>query len=76
VSLAERGLSVLGVEVDQRMAEFARSHGIEVQVAAFDPIYRTNAPQVAQVWRPSGCVQWFGGVDRGSESVFVKGSGR
>src|SRR4051794_3902031 len=36
VSLAERGLSVLGVEVDQRMAEVARGHGIEVEVAAFE----------------------------------------
>lgn len=111
VSLAERDLSVLGVDVDQRMAEVARRHGIEVQVAdfegwdaagrtfdlitcgdawhwidpargvakaaevletggtiarfwttavlsesviaAFDPIYRKNAPEVAQVWRPS-----------------------
>jgi SAM-dependent methyltransferase len=111
VALAERGLSVLGVEVDQRMAEVARGHGIEVQVgafeswdaagcnfdlitcgdawhwidpargvakavevleaggiiarfwttavlsesaiAAFDPVYRKIAPEVAQVWRPS-----------------------
>jgi SAM-dependent methyltransferase len=110
-SLAGRGLSVLGVEVDRRMAEVARGHGIDVQVAAFegwdatgrtfdlitcgdawhwiepargvakaaevleaggtiarfwtttvlsesavaafDPVYRTNAPEVAQVWRPS-----------------------
>jgi SAM-dependent methyltransferase len=111
VSLAERGLSVLGVEVDERMAEVARGHGIDVQVAAFeswdnagrtfdlitcgdawhwidpargvaktadvtetggtiarfwttallsepaiaafDPIYRTYAPEIARVWRPS-----------------------
>lgn len=111
VSLAGRGLSVLGIEVDQRMAEVGRGHGIDVQVAAFeswgaagrtfdlitcgdawhwidpaggvakvaevleaggtiarfwttavlsepavvafDPIYRTLAPEVAQVWRPS-----------------------
>lgn len=111
VALAERGLSVLGVEVDQRMAEVAHGHGIDVQVAAFenwdaagrtvdlitcgdawhwidpargvakaaevleaggtvarfwttavlsepaiaafDPIYRRFAPEVAQVWRPS-----------------------
>jgi SAM-dependent methyltransferase len=36
VSLAARGLSVLGVEVDERMAEVARGHGIDVQVAAFE----------------------------------------
>jgi len=117
VSLAERGLSVLGVEVDQRMAGVARGHGIDVQVAAFegwdaagrtfdvitcgdawhwidpargvakaaevlaaggtiarfwttavlgesavaafDPIYRELAPEVAQVWRPSGSTPRF-----------------
>jgi len=111
VSLARRGLSVLGVEVDERMAGVARRHGIDVRVAAFEdwaangsafdlitcgdawhwihpaagvakaaevlrvdgtiarfwttavldetaveafePIYRTYAPEVAQVWRPS-----------------------
>jgi SAM-dependent methyltransferase len=111
VALAERGLSVLGVEVDERMAEVACGHGIEVQVsafeswdaagrtfdlvtcgdawhwidpargvakvaevlkaggtiarfwttsvlsepviAAFDPIYREHAPEIAQVWRPT-----------------------
>jgi len=36
VSLAERGLSVLGVEVDERMAEVARGHGIDVRVTAFE----------------------------------------
>ena len=36
VSLAERCLTVLGVEVDQRMAEVARAHGIDVRVAAFE----------------------------------------
>lgn len=36
VALAERGLSVLGVELDQRMAEVARGHGVDVQVAAFE----------------------------------------
>ena len=35
-ALAERGLSVLGVEVDERMAQVARGHGVEVQVAAFE----------------------------------------
>lgn len=111
VALARRGLSVLGVELDGRMAEVARGHGLEVQVAAFetwddaghtfdlitcgdawhwidpapgvnkaaeilevggsvarfwttyvldepviaafDPIYRRYAPEVAQVWRPA-----------------------
>jgi SAM-dependent methyltransferase len=110
VALAKRGLSVLGVELDERMADVARSHGIEVEVAAFeawdnagrafdlvtcgdawhwidpargvskaaevlkmgatiarfwtsgtltdpviaafDPIYRRYAPEIAQVWRP------------------------
>ncbi|MGH8960766.1 MAG: class I SAM-dependent methyltransferase [Jatrophihabitantaceae bacterium] len=36
VPLAARGLSVLGVEVDGRMAQVARSHGIEVEVGAFE----------------------------------------
>jgi SAM-dependent methyltransferase len=109
VALARRGLPVLGVEADARMAEVARRHGIDVRVAAFeewdaagrtfdlvvcgdawhwinpargvakaaevlrtggvvarfwstavlgeavvaafDPIYRRYAPEIAQVWR-------------------------
>lgn len=34
--LTARGLSVLGVEPDPRMAEIARGHGIPVEVAAFE----------------------------------------
>jgi SAM-dependent methyltransferase len=34
--LAERGLRVLGVEIDPQMAEVARSHGIEVEVGSFE----------------------------------------
>ena len=34
--LAARGCSVLGVEVDARMAELARAKGIEVEVARFE----------------------------------------
>jgi len=34
--MAERGANVLGVEVAPRMAEIARSHGIEVETAAFE----------------------------------------
>ena len=36
VALAERGVEVLGVEIDERMAEIARGHGIEVEVASFE----------------------------------------
>lgn len=112
VGLARRGLSVLGVEVDDRMADVARGYGIAVEVAAFetwedagrqfdlitcadawhwidshlgvpkaarllraggtmarfwnscvvdepviaafDAVYRRHAPEVTQVWRPSG----------------------
>lgn len=36
VALAERGLRVLGVELDERMAHVARNHGTEVEVAAFE----------------------------------------
>jgi 2-polyprenyl-3-methyl-5-hydroxy-6-metoxy-1,4-benzoquinol methylase len=36
VALARRGLSVLGVELDERMADVARGHGISVEVAAFE----------------------------------------
>jgi SAM-dependent methyltransferase len=36
VALAARGLPVLGVEPDERMAGVARGHGIPVQVAAFE----------------------------------------
>jgi SAM-dependent methyltransferase len=34
--LAARGLDVLGVEPDERMAAFARRHGVVVEVAAFE----------------------------------------
>jgi SAM-dependent methyltransferase len=34
--LAQRGLAVLGVEVDGRMARIARGHGVEVELAAFE----------------------------------------
>ena len=34
--IAQRGAKVLGVELAPRMAEIARSHGIEVEVAAFE----------------------------------------
>lgn len=36
VALAARGLSVLGVETDERMAEVARGHCIPVEVAPFE----------------------------------------
>lgn len=36
VALAERGLAVLGVEPDERMAAIARRHGIDVEVATFE----------------------------------------
>jgi SAM-dependent methyltransferase len=36
VAIAKRGLSVLGVELDERMAEVARGHGIPVEVAPFE----------------------------------------
>jgi len=35
-ALAGRGLEVLGVEVDPRMAAVARAHGVRVEVAAFE----------------------------------------
>lgn len=34
--LAERGLHVLGVEVDPKMAAVARRHGLDVEVASFE----------------------------------------
>jgi SAM-dependent methyltransferase len=34
--LIARGLSVLGVELDERMAAIARGHGVPVEVAAFE----------------------------------------
>jgi SAM-dependent methyltransferase len=36
VALARRGLSVIGVEVDERMADVARGYGIAVEVAPFE----------------------------------------
>jgi SAM-dependent methyltransferase len=35
-SLLDRGLDVLGVELDERMAGIAREHGVTVEVAAFE----------------------------------------
>jgi SAM-dependent methyltransferase len=40
--LAKRGANVLGVEVAPRMAEIARSHGIDVEISAFED------------WNPAG----------------------
>src|SRR4051812_43677210 len=34
--LAARGARVLGVEIDTRMAEVARGHGIDVEVSSFE----------------------------------------
>src|SRR5262249_45057640 len=34
--IAERGVSVLGVEIDERMAAVARTHGIAVEVGGFE----------------------------------------
>jgi SAM-dependent methyltransferase len=34
--MAQRGAKVLGVELAPRMAELARSHGVEVEIAAFE----------------------------------------
>ena len=36
VALASRGLDVVGVELDPRMAEIARGHGIPVEIATFE----------------------------------------
>jgi SAM-dependent methyltransferase len=36
VQLRARGLDVLGVEIDERMAEVARSHGISVETGSFE----------------------------------------
>ncbi|MCK9921543.1 class I SAM-dependent methyltransferase [Frankia sp. AgPm24] len=36
VALAKRGLDVLGVEPDARMAEVAREHGVSVEVSGFE----------------------------------------
>src|SRR5690348_17343316 len=35
-ALTRRGITVLGVEPDQRMADVARQHGIPVEVATFE----------------------------------------
>jgi SAM-dependent methyltransferase len=35
-ALMKRGLTVLGIELDERMAAVARGHGVEVEVAAFE----------------------------------------
>jgi SAM-dependent methyltransferase len=52
--IAQRGAKVLGVELDPRMAEIARGHGIDVEVGAFeswDPAGRTfDRVTSAQAW--------------------------
>lgn len=52
--LAARGLHVLGVEIDPKMAEVARGHGIDVEVSGFeqwDDAGRTfNLVTSAQAW--------------------------
>jgi SAM-dependent methyltransferase len=52
--IARRGAKVLGVELAPRMAETARGHGVEVEVAAFegwDPAGRTfDRVTSAQAW--------------------------
>ncbi len=43
-ALIERGIAVLGIEPDERMARVARSHGVQIEVASFeewDPAART-----------------------------------
>jgi len=42
--IAERGVPVLGVEIDERMAAVARAHGVDVEIGGFeawDPARRT-----------------------------------
>jgi SAM-dependent methyltransferase len=52
--LCERGCHVLGVDVDARMADVARRHGVDVEVAAFeswDPAGRAfDAVVSGQTW--------------------------
>jgi SAM-dependent methyltransferase len=52
--LAARGLDVLGVEIDPKMAAVAQSHGVRVEVAGFeewDPLGRTfDLIICAQAW--------------------------
>ena len=52
--IARRGANVLGVELGPRMAEIARGHGVEVEIAAFegwDPAGRTfDRVTSAQAW--------------------------
>jgi SAM-dependent methyltransferase len=51
---AARGRDVLGVEADERMADYARSHGIDVEISSFeawDPGGRTfDLVVCAQAW--------------------------
>ena len=52
--MAERGANVLGVEVAPRMAETARSHGIEVEVGAFQDWDALTAPSTGSPRRRPG----------------------
>ncbi|HEY3632325.1 MAG TPA: class I SAM-dependent methyltransferase [Jatrophihabitantaceae bacterium] len=64
--IAARGVPVLGVEIDERMAEVARAHGIEVEIGGFeawDPAGRTFDVVVSgQAWH------WID-PDRGAAKV-------
>ncbi|MGN6605933.1 MAG: class I SAM-dependent methyltransferase [Jatrophihabitans sp.] len=73
--LAARGLDVLGLEIDARMAEVARGHGIPVEVGAFetwDAAGRTfDLITVAQAWH---WIQPEAGIARAVELLRPGGS--
>lgn len=72
--LRDRGLAVLGVEVDPRMAELARAKGIDVEVARFEDWERRGRRfellTAGQSWH---WVEPFAGAERAAQALVPAG---
>jgi SAM-dependent methyltransferase len=75
LAFRERGAEVLGVEPDERMAEVARAHGLEVEVARFESWYpdgrRFDLAISAQAWH---WLDPLAGASRAAEALAPGGS--
>lgn len=74
VLFKERGLSVLGIEVDARMADVARAKGIDVEVGKFEDWERAGRSfellSAGQSWH---WVDPLLGAERAAEALLPKG---